>query len=531
MSQDPAWSLLAAGMLSPLQQTWLAQKLAQTQTMPVAASSTLDAQTVYLQALQQLETERLLRAHADASHSVGAPTTQTEAEKAEAATPATANTSGDKKTEPDQKTPLQMEEEDLTRKRKQMAEKDDEYVRQYQNVQRDQQERSTPADTKPAVDPDFRKNSHAHMARRVGKFRLEHGTLEIFAKFVPNEVEPSGIAETKKATGSRPPVLLIPQTKKMPSPPTRQTSKVPVPPPGPPPAHVLRQEANTEEDVEVQEAQKDIKRITDFAEEGTMKIKKEAHTPSPRKRGREKKTRQKEQCTPRRLFVTPKTKGKEVNSDAEGSDQDAGTQSDDDEDGDVLGGKFKPTLTPQSSARRRRRKTASTKKKAKRPKKQDLSRDDDDPPSAQEASEPDPEHAAETTQPPGFQDSSNQQRAEEAYASELDTLRGKLGDDLLSVLPGSASKTLVFAHSARNDLLCMMRILVSEDILTLSDALENLADMEPGDISSMLGADAQKWFYDLTIKGKKLFLAWPLAVKEYCVRRLLLNLAHHAQDS
>ena len=26
----------------------------------------------------------------------------------------------------------------------------------------------------------------------------------------------------------------------------------------------------------------------------------------------------------------------------------------------------------------------------------------------------------------------------------------------------------------------MMRILVSEDILTLSDALENLADMEPG---------------------------------------------------
>ena len=252
MSQDPAWSLLAAGMLSPLQQTWLAQKLAQTQTMPVAASSTLDAQTVYLQALQQLETERLLRAHADASHSVGAPTTQTEAEKAEAATPATANTSGDKKTEPDQKTPLQMEEEDLTRKRKQMAEKDDEYVRQYQNVQRDQQERSSPADTKPAVDPDVRKNSHAHMARRVGKFRLEHGTLEIFAKFVPNEVEPSGIAETKNATGSRPPVLLIPQTKKMPSPPTRQTSKVPVPPPGPPPAHVLRQEANTEEDVEVQ---------------------------------------------------------------------------------------------------------------------------------------------------------------------------------------------------------------------------------------------------------------------------------------
>ena len=41
----------------------------------------------------------------------------------------------------------------------------------------------------------------------------------------------------------------------------------------------------------------------------------------------------------------------------------------------------------------------------------------------------------------------------------------------------------------------------------------------------MLGADAQKWFYDLTIKGKKLFLAWPLAVKEYCVCVCVCNTA------
>ena len=86
----------------------------------------------------------------------------------------------------------------------------------------------------------------------------------------------------------------------------------------------------------------------------------------------------------------------------------------------------------------------------------------------------------------------------------------------------------------RPDVSIIINILISEDLLTMKECQENLADLETsslalfstsglssgsidsvisGDVLSMLGPSGQALFSKLTIKGKRGFLVWPAKLK------------------
>eukprot|EP00439_Symbiodinium_sp_Y106_P040690 s607_g5.t1 len=347
---------------------------------------------------------------------------------------------------------------------------------------------------KAAVDPP---PSKGH-AKKVAKYKTDAGTLEVFVRFVPKgceAVEPAVLEE--QGSGTVAPVPGNAQASSfVPPPPSTSAPPPPPPPPESPP----------------QDAEEDMKKMAARtpAKEGEVKEEK-PETPATRKRR-----------VRRRLFETPTKESPAAKSEASNGEDDSG------EDGDLFGGKFRLkdssslpekrdalNRVPSRTKNKRRRAGSSpglntASKASEAP--EDMDREDDDAPAS--AVKPKKEQAEQARKPAAAPPSEEAPQSAKGVESEV-----------LQSLPKGLSEP---------DVSIIINILISEDLLTMKECQENLADLETsslalfstsglssgsidsvisGDVLSMLGASGQALFSKLTIKGKRGFLGWPAKLK------------------
>ncbi|CAE7378480.1 unnamed protein product [Symbiodinium sp. CCMP2592] len=361
-------------------------------------------------------------------------------------------------------------------------------------------------------------------ARKVARYRTEGGTLEVFLRFVPKgceAVEPAVI----EGQGSDAPVPGSAQASSFVPPPASTTTNAPPPPPPPPdsPPHMesrpkvpspaappkARPQQSTPGEIVVLpklDAEEDMKKMA-------------ARTPAKEGEGKEEKPEtpaSKKRRVRRRLFETPKKESPAAKSEVSNGD-DSG------EDGDLFAGRFRLKASSSLPAKREALNRVPSRSKNKRRR----AGSSPGPNTGSKASEATKHEDFEPEDGPALDVKEEAEQAKKPAPAPPPPLQpaSEVDSEVLQFLPKGL---------AEPDIAIIIDILISEDLLTMQDCQENLADLETsssallgtsglpscsidsaisGDVLSMLGASGQALFSKLTIKGKRGFLGWPAKLK------------------